>query len=107
MPWKLNIAMSRRVGERNYGSRGATVGQEMEVDSSLVDQPPELHRRIARLFRLATLLASKSAGRSVPGASPAESTNSSLSLITVKTATSAALPTAQHAADGQMKTVRP
>ena len=53
MPLKLNIAMSRKVGERNYGSRGATVGLEMEVDSSLVDQPRELHKRIARLFRLA------------------------------------------------------
>ena len=53
MPLKLNIAMSRKVGERNFGSRGATVGLEMEVDSSLVDQPRELHQRIARLFRLA------------------------------------------------------
>jgi hypothetical protein len=53
MPLKLNIAMSRKVGERNYGSRGATVGLEMEVDSSLVDQPRELHQRIARLFRMA------------------------------------------------------
>jgi hypothetical protein len=53
MPLKLNIAMSRKVGERNYGSRGATVGLELEVDSSLVDQPRELHTRIARLFRLA------------------------------------------------------
>jgi hypothetical protein len=53
MPLKLNIAMSRKVGERNYGSRGATVGLEIEIDSSLVDQPRELHRRIARLFRLA------------------------------------------------------
>ena len=53
MPLKLNIAISRKVGERNYGSRGATVGLEMEVDSSLVDQPRELHQRINRLFRLA------------------------------------------------------
>jgi hypothetical protein len=54
MPLKLSIAMSRKVGEANYGSRGATVGLEMEVDSSLVDQPPQLHERIADLFRLAT-----------------------------------------------------
>jgi hypothetical protein len=53
MPLKLNIAMSRKVGEANYGSRGATVGLEMEVDSNLVDQPKQLHERIARLFRLA------------------------------------------------------
>ena len=53
MPLKLNIAMSRKVGEPNYGSRGATVGLEMEVDSSLVNDPPQLHERIARLFQLA------------------------------------------------------
>jgi hypothetical protein len=53
MPLKLNIAISRKVGEPNYGSRGATVGLEMEVDSSLVDQPKQLHERTARLFRLA------------------------------------------------------
>ena len=53
MPLKLNIAMSRKMGEPNYGSRGATVGLEMEVDSALVDQPRQLHERIARLFRLA------------------------------------------------------
>jgi hypothetical protein len=53
MPLKLNIALSRKIGEPNYGSRGATVGLEMEVDSSLLDQPRQLHERIARLFRLA------------------------------------------------------
>ena len=53
MPLKLNIAMSRKVGEPNYGSRGATVGLELEVDSSLVNEPKQLHERIARLFRLA------------------------------------------------------
>jgi hypothetical protein len=53
MPLKLNIAMSRKVGEPNYGSRGATVGLEMEVDSNLIDQPRQLNERIARLFQLA------------------------------------------------------
>ena len=53
MPLKLNIASSRKIGEPNYGSRGATVGLEMEVDSSLVDNPWQLHERIRRLFRLA------------------------------------------------------
>lgn len=53
MPLKLSIGMSRKVGEPNFGSRGATVGLEMEVDSGIVDQPRELHARIAGLFRLA------------------------------------------------------
>ena len=52
MPLKLNIAISRR-SENETTDLGATVGLEMEVDSSLVDQPRELHRRIGRLFRLA------------------------------------------------------
>jgi len=52
MPLKLSIASSRKVGEPNYGSRGATVGLEMEVDSSLLDHPRELHEKIRRLFRL-------------------------------------------------------
>src|SRR6476659_8220366 len=53
MPLKLSIASSRKVGEPKYGSRGATVGLEMEVDSSLVDHPRQLHEKIRRLFRLA------------------------------------------------------
>ena len=52
MPLRINTAMSRKIGERNYGSRGATVGFKMEVDSSL-DQPRVLYTRITRLFRLA------------------------------------------------------
>jgi hypothetical protein len=53
MPLKINIAMSRKVGAPNYGSRGATVGLETEADASLVNQPRELQERVARLFRLA------------------------------------------------------
>jgi hypothetical protein len=53
MPLKLSIASSRKIGESNYGSRGATVGLEMEMDSSLVDNPRRLHECIRRLFRLA------------------------------------------------------
>ena len=53
MPLKLNFALSRKIGEPNYGSRGATVGLELEVDSNLIHQPQQLHSRIARLFQLA------------------------------------------------------
>jgi hypothetical protein len=79
MPLKLNIAMSRKVGQPNYGSRGATVGLEMEIDSALADQPRELHARIARLFRLAKQSVDRelaggenSTDRSSRGATPAQ-----------------------------------
>ena len=53
MSLKLSIASSRKVGEPNYGSRGAIVGLEMEVDAGLIDHPRQLHERIRRLFRMA------------------------------------------------------
>jgi hypothetical protein len=53
MPLKISISMSRKKGERNYGSRGATVGLEMEEDASLVNQPQLLQERLAKLFELA------------------------------------------------------
>jgi hypothetical protein len=53
MPLKLSIGLSRKAGEANYGSRGATVGLELEVDANLVHQPQRLRKRIAYLFQLA------------------------------------------------------
>jgi len=35
---KLNAGFSRKVGEPNYGSRGASVNVELEVESSLVGE---------------------------------------------------------------------
>src|SRR5690606_17453313 len=53
MPLKLNVGLSRKVGEANYGSRGASVNLELELDSGLVSEPDRLHDRIRQLFRLA------------------------------------------------------
>lgn len=50
---KLNIGLSKKVGEPNYGSRGASVNLELEVEAGLVNQPAELQERIRGLFRLA------------------------------------------------------
>ena len=53
MPLKLNIGFSRKTGEANFGSRGATVGLDMEVEASLIHQPQRLQDRITHLFHLA------------------------------------------------------
>ena len=50
---KLNAGFSRKVGEPNYGSRGASVNVELEVESSLVGDPDGLMARIRNLFDIA------------------------------------------------------
>jgi hypothetical protein len=50
---KLNAGFSRKVGEPNYGSRGASVNVELEVESALVSDPDGLLDRIRKLFDLA------------------------------------------------------
>ncbi len=53
MPMKLNVGLSRKVGEPNYGSRGANVNVEQEVDATLINEPQRLQERIREMFRLA------------------------------------------------------
>ena len=50
---KLNAGFSRKVGEPNYGSRGASVNVELELESHLVGDPAALLGRIQNLFELA------------------------------------------------------
>ncbi|HKQ50404.1 MAG TPA: hypothetical protein VJZ71_20185 [Phycisphaerae bacterium] len=50
---KLNAGLSRKVGEPDYGSRGASVNLELEVEGHLIQDPDALHDRIRRLFVLA------------------------------------------------------
>jgi hypothetical protein len=64
MPLKLNVGLSRKIGEANYGSRGASVNVEMELDPGLVAEPVRLHERIRQLFGLArTSIAEELNGR--------------------------------------------
>ncbi|HEY1601332.1 MAG TPA: hypothetical protein VGG64_17150 [Pirellulales bacterium] len=50
---KLNVGFNRKTGEANYGSRGASVNLELELDSSLVGDADRLKDRIRQLFMLA------------------------------------------------------
>jgi hypothetical protein len=49
---KLNVGASKKVGEANYGSRGASVNIEMELDSGLVAEPNKFREKIRQLFTL-------------------------------------------------------
>lgn len=50
---KLNVGFTKKVGEANYGSRGAAVNLELELDSGLVGDTDRLKERIRQLFGLA------------------------------------------------------
>jgi hypothetical protein len=50
---KLNVGFSRKVGEAHYGSRGASVNLELELDPALTEDRERLQERMRRLFILA------------------------------------------------------
>lgn len=50
---KLNAGISRKIGEPNYGSRGASVNLELELESHAFQDPQQLHDKIRRLFAMA------------------------------------------------------
>lgn len=49
---KLNVGLSRKVGEANYGSRGASCHVEIELDGSLIQHDLDgFHRHARNAFR--------------------------------------------------------
>jgi hypothetical protein len=50
---KLNCGFSRKVGEANYGSRGASVNLELELATDAASDANGLNDKIRRLFALA------------------------------------------------------
>jgi hypothetical protein len=52
MPLKVNVGLSRKVADQHYGSRGASVNVELELESGLVTEPTKLQERIRQLFTL-------------------------------------------------------
>jgi hypothetical protein len=47
---KLNVGLTKKVGEPNFGSRGASINLEQELDSALIADPGKLKERIRQLF---------------------------------------------------------
>ena len=60
---KLNVGFNRKVGEANYGSRGASVNLELELDSGLVGDPDRLKDRVRQMFLLAKAVSRRGAVR--------------------------------------------
>ena len=53
MPIKLNVGLSRKVGQPNYGSLGACCNVDIELDAqTLRDDPQTLHRRVQEAFAI-------------------------------------------------------
>jgi len=52
MPLKLNIGLSKKFGEANYGSRGASINLELELEAALVNEPAKLRDKITQAFNL-------------------------------------------------------
>ena len=53
MPLKLNVGLTKKVGEPNYGSRGASVNFEVELEADLIREPDQLREKVRYLFGLA------------------------------------------------------
>lgn len=53
MPLKLNVGLSKKVGLPDYGSIGASVHLELELDSGAVAEPERLRQQIRHLFGMA------------------------------------------------------
>jgi hypothetical protein len=52
MPLKLNLGLSRKMGEPNYGSRGASINLEVVIETSLVAEPARFQDRVRQLYGL-------------------------------------------------------
>ena len=69
MPAKLNIGLSRKIGEANYGSRGASVNLEVELDSGMISDSQLLRERVQLLYTMARQSVEEELFRSSDGAS--------------------------------------
>ena len=68
---RLNCGVSRKVGQPDYGSRGATVNVELEFESSAAQDTNMLQDRIRKLFTIARDAVAEELGLSTQTDSPA------------------------------------
>ncbi|MFL5327626.1 MAG: hypothetical protein ACJ8C4_01820 [Gemmataceae bacterium] len=52
MPLKANIGATRKLTDNNYGSRGASVNFEIELDTALLQDSAKLQEKIRHVFGL-------------------------------------------------------
>jgi hypothetical protein len=50
MPLTLNCGLTKNIGEPNFGSRGASINIELELESALINEPAKLQERIRQAF---------------------------------------------------------
>ena len=50
---KLNCGFNKKIGEANYGSRGASVALELDLECGIAGEPDKLKQRIQQLFAMA------------------------------------------------------
>ena len=50
---KLNVGYSRKVGEPDFGSRGASVNIEVELDAGVIREPDRFRGQLEHLFEVA------------------------------------------------------
>jgi hypothetical protein len=67
MPLRTNVGVNRKVVDNNYGSRGASVNLEVELDSSLTQELERLQERIRQVFRLAQQSVTEELARQTTG----------------------------------------
>jgi hypothetical protein len=67
MPLKLTLGLSKKIGEPHYGSRGASLYLEVEVDSLLLKDSDRLRDQVRTLYsRVRTSLLEELYGRRAP-----------------------------------------
>ncbi len=99
---KLNAGVSRKVGEPNYGSRGATVNVELELESSAAQDAHLLHDRIRRLFAIAREAVAEELGLSMQTGAPSQTAPPPASQPVVANGNGNSV---RHASDAQIRAI--